>query len=40
MDCNIIGFQEVFSRKALKKLVKELGFEYFKVADVAIAFKN
>ena len=35
MDCDIIGFQEVFSRKALKSLVKELGFEYFKVVDVA-----
>jgi len=40
MDCDIIGFQEVFSRKALKKLVKELGFEYFKVVDVAKLSKN
>lgn len=40
MDCDIIGFQEVFSRKALKKLVKALGFEYFKVVDVAKLSKN
>ena len=35
MDCDIIGFQEVFSRKALRRLVKELGFKYFKIVDVA-----
>jgi len=40
MDCDIIGFQEVFSRKALKKLLQELGFEYFKVVDVAKLSKN
>lgn len=40
MDCDIIGFQEVFSRKALKSLVKELGFEYFKVVDAAKLSKN
>ncbi len=40
MDCDIIGFQEVFSRKALKKLVAELGFDYFKVVDVAKLSKN
>jgi endonuclease/exonuclease/phosphatase family metal-dependent hydrolase len=40
MDCDIIGFQEVFSRKALKSLVAELGFEYFKVVDVAKLSKN
>ena len=40
MDCDIIGFQEVFSRKALKSLVKSLGFEYFKVVDVAKLSKN
>lgn len=40
MDCDIIGFQEVFSRKALKNLVKDLGFEYFKVVDVAKLSKN
>jgi endonuclease/exonuclease/phosphatase family metal-dependent hydrolase len=35
MDCDIIGFQEVFSRKALRVLLKGLGFKYFKVVDVA-----
>jgi len=35
MDCDIIGFQEVFSRDALKSLVKELGFNYFETADIA-----
>ena len=35
MDCDIIGFQEVFSHKILRRLVKELGFKYFKVVDIA-----
>jgi len=35
MDCDVIGFQEVFSRDALESLVKELGFEYFETVDVA-----
>jgi endonuclease/exonuclease/phosphatase family metal-dependent hydrolase len=35
MDCDIIGFQEVFSRDALACLVKELGFHYFETVDVA-----
>lgn len=35
MDCDIIGFQEVFSRDALESLVKELGFKYFETADLA-----
>ena len=35
MDCDIIGFQEVFSVKALQELTKELGFEYFKTVDIA-----
>jgi endonuclease/exonuclease/phosphatase family metal-dependent hydrolase len=35
MDCDIIGFQEVFSAGILEKLVKELGFEYFETVDVA-----
>ena len=34
MDCDIIGFQEVFSRDALERLVKELGFEYFETVDM------
>ena len=35
MDCDIIGFQEVFSRDALEALVKELGYAYFATADEA-----
>ena len=35
MNCDIIGFQEVFSNNALKKLTKELGFEYFVTVDNA-----
>ena len=35
MDCDIIGFQEVFSKNALKELVNELGFTYFKTVDKA-----
>ena len=34
MDCDIIGFQEVFSQDALKSLVQELGFNYFETVDV------
>ena len=40
MDCDIIGFQEVFSRDTLKNLVKELGFNYFETVDVAKLYKN
>jgi endonuclease/exonuclease/phosphatase family metal-dependent hydrolase len=40
MDCDIIGFQEVFSRDALKDLVTQLGFNHFKVVDVAKLSKN
>lgn len=35
MNCNIIGFQEVFSKDALEKITKELGFEYFVTVDNA-----
>ena len=35
MNCDIIGFQEVFSNEALKKLTQELGFEYFVTVDNA-----
>ena len=35
MDCDIIGFQEVFSRDALKDLVYDLGFTYFETIDTA-----
>jgi len=40
MDCDIIGFQELFSRDALERLVKELGFNYFETVDVAKLKKN
>ncbi|MDZ7818039.1 MAG: endonuclease/exonuclease/phosphatase family protein [Aliarcobacter sp.] len=35
MNCDIIGFQEVFSKIALKTLLLELGFKYFKTIDSA-----
>jgi len=35
MNCDIIGFQEVFSNDALEKLTKELGFNYFVTVDKA-----
>ena len=35
MDCDIIGFQEVFSKDALETLVKEAGFPYFETSDIA-----
>ncbi len=41
MDCDIIGFQEVFSKEALKDLTKELGFEYFvTVQDAKLSKTN
>ena len=33
MNCDIIGFQEVFSKDALKKITEELGFKYFICID-------
>ena len=35
MNCDIIGFQEAFSKKALKDLLSEVGFKYFKTIDNA-----
>lgn len=35
MDCQIIGFQEVFSKECLASLLKELGFIYFETVDSA-----
>ncbi|NQY94648.1 MAG: endonuclease, partial [Campylobacteraceae bacterium] len=35
MNCDIIGFQEVFSASALKELVNELGFKYFETVEQA-----
>ena len=40
MDCDIIGFQEVFSQDALEALVKELGFTYFATAEQAKLSSN
>jgi endonuclease/exonuclease/phosphatase family metal-dependent hydrolase len=40
MDCDIIGFQEVFSHEALKDLLKEIGFNYFQIVDVAKLSQN
>ena len=40
MDCDIIGFQEVFSQDALETLVKELGFHYFTTVDIAKLSNN
>ncbi len=33
MDCDIVGFQEVFSIEELKLLVNSLGYKYFEVID-------
>ena len=33
MDCDIVGFQEVFSQEELKELVLECGFKEFVVAE-------
>ena len=35
MNCDIIGFQEVFSKECLKELLKSLGFNYFTTVDTA-----
>ena len=40
MNCDVIGFQEVFSKDALQKLVKELGFDYFYMAGSAKTAKQ
>ena len=32
MDCDIVGFQEVFSQEELKELVLECGFKEFVVS--------
>jgi len=33
MNCDIIGFQEVFTPQALEEITKELGFDYFATVD-------
>ncbi|MGB3750374.1 MAG: endonuclease/exonuclease/phosphatase family protein [Arcobacteraceae bacterium] len=35
MNCDIIGFQEVFSKETLEQITKELGFDYFITVDDA-----
>lgn len=35
MNCDIIGFQEVFSKNALKELTQQLGYKYFITVDDA-----
>lgn len=40
MDCDVIGFQEVFSCDALKNIVSELGFKYFEITDTAKISKD
>jgi len=35
MNCDIIGFQEVFSKNELEKITKELGYNYFITVDDA-----
>ena len=34
MDCDVIGFQEVFSQSELRDLTYKLGFKYFHTADI------
>lgn len=40
MNCDVIGFQEVFSQDALKNICEELGFKYFKTVDIAKTAKE
>ncbi|RXK00299.1 endonuclease [Arcobacter sp. CECT 8986] len=40
MDCDIVGFQEVFSVEALKELTLELGYNYFTYVDLAKVDKD
>ena len=35
MDCDIIGFQEVFSAPALEKILLDLGYKYFQTVQTA-----
>ena len=35
MNCDVIGFQEVFTPKALEEICFELGFKYFKTIEEA-----
>lgn len=40
LNCDVIGFQEVFSKEALEELIKELGFKYFITVDDAKTSKT
>ena len=40
MNCDIIGFQEVFSKDTLKELTSELGYSYFITVDDAKVDEN
>lgn len=40
MNCDVIGFQEVFSSNELKTLTKELGFDYFVTVEEAKVNEN
>ena len=40
MNCDVIGFQEVFSRNSLKDILSELGFNYFETVDIAKTSKE
>lgn len=40
MNCDVIGFQEVFSQDELKNLTKQLGFDYFVFVDEPKKDKN
>ncbi|TCV13986.1 endonuclease/exonuclease/phosphatase family protein [Vibrio crassostreae] len=35
LDCDVIGFQEIFSPQSLKQLMNELGYPHFAVVDSA-----
>jgi hypothetical protein len=35
MDCDIIGFQEVFSQSFLQGIISDVGFKYYKTVDIA-----
>lgn len=40
MNCDVIGFQEVFSQQCLKELMQDLGFTYFEIVDEAKTSKQ
>ena len=40
INCDVIGFQEVFSKNELEKLCKDLGFKYFLTVDEAKIHKT